>query len=351
MFSFSQSVDISRTISACMRYGTGQLEKPDRWGTTDSVKDLRSRFLTAAGKLKPQILDDLEDQLLSTYNKIPSVCYNADRRRQKRVFANDTQRRFFLVGWAEDHRPSWYQLEEQWLDQQDVGGDPRLGKFITLMFEWSTRHNLDASWCRYHAYETLDLWSVVDDFRKARIWQLLPWDLRNRTSEIKMFRPERPEFETKIEYDLAEKLGRQLLFYPTYGGRDEILDGLKELQGKVDILVQNTKRFLTEREAAAISEGHIPSAEKSNPDHLDWFAEVQILDTPYAVLADRFHADEDQKLGRPTERHDRTKPIRRAVNAMSRLLGLPLNTRQSLKGRRPGTKIIKKNKPSKRSAI
>lgn len=343
-----------------MRFGTGQLEKLDEWGNTPSLTHLRSQFLEIAGKLKPEIVQDLETKLLPLYNKIPLICYIADKRRLKQTFANDLQRRQFVTRWADQHRPIWYELEERrseltagnekTLDGRQ-GDNMDLSNFITKMFEWSKTHNLDASWCRRHAYDTLDLWSVVDEYRKALIWQLLPWDLRNNTVEMKTFQPEQVEFETKIEYDLAEQFNKELTFYPTFGGRDTILESLTELKEKVNLLVRQTKRFMGEREAAAKRAGYKHSIEKDNTEHIKYFAEVQILDTRYSVLADRFFASADAERGQPVDRQDRTKPVRKAVNEMSRHLGLPLKTGQSLKGRRSGAKIIKKNKPTNRRII
>jgi hypothetical protein len=342
-----------------MRFGTGQLEKPDEYGNSDSLTHLRTQFLQIAGELKPEILQDLETELFPLYCKIPLICYNAKKRGRKRTFADDLQRRYFVTNWAKQYRPMWYQLEQSEPDWRSDYPSPKsrpeaieaMLKFMTLMFNWSKTHNLNASWCRNHAYETLDLWSVVDKYRKLRMWQYLPWDARDNRVEMKCFEPEYPKFDTKIEFDLKEKLIGQLTFYPSFGGRDEITKSLNDLQKKVDFLAEQTMHFMDEREAAAKREGHTASIAKSNIGHISWFAEVQILGTRFADLAEEYYAASEETIGARINTENRTKVIRKAVNAMSRQLGLPLNTDQSRKGRRPGTKIIKKTKPASRSTI
>ena len=126
---------------------------------------------------------------------------------------------------------------------------------------------------------------------------------------------------------------------------------MNELKAKVERLVEQTKHFMDEREAAAKSEGYTASIDKSNIDHINWFAEVQIAGTLFEVLAEEYYAAEEEKIGGRINTKDKTKVIRKAVNEMARLIGLPLKPDQSRKGRRPGTKIIKKNKSAKRRII
>src|ERR1051326_9143414 len=48
--------------------------------------------------------------------------------------------------------------------------DEKIAQFIRSVFDWSNKYRLNATWCREHAYETLDLWSQSELYKKARIW-------------------------------------------------------------------------------------------------------------------------------------------------------------------------------------
>jgi hypothetical protein len=306
------------------KYGTGEFEKQDQQGNSDSRSHLRSKFLKIAADLKPEILQELETILLPIYQQIPLICYTADPTRRRKRFKSDMNRRLEVTDWSIHSRPNWYQIEKAWanpraknrfkhrldddLARTEISEASMLlmNDLVKGMWDWSKRHYLDAVWCRHHAFETLDLWTIQDDYRALKIWQFLPWDLRNNTVEMKSMNPQPSKFDTKIEFDLADEHFKQLTFYPTYGGRDAIMTSLRDLKMRVELLTKTTNDFLDHREQSAIAEGFVPALRKENLDHIIWFAKVQILNVSYLELADAFYSVEETTLGRKLTLDSRT---------------------------------------------
>lgn len=351
-------------------FGKGEFEKHSTPydDATDSISDLRSRFLQLCGELKPSLVDQLQE-LLPLYSRVPLFCFEADPGRTRVRGKSRRNRQLIRTDWATRCRPTWYFLEESWKARNEqqpfeisfpanfsrwIKGDweepwddcsrhrdPNIELFIKRLTQWSFENDLDHPWCRYHAFETLDLWRARDDLREARIWQLLPSDLRNGTTTIWDAEIHRgfskrplPSTHIQIDFDLAEYYSKPLAFYPLWGFKSEVDEALEKLTLPVKKFVDEITNYLKLRERDAGDLGFVRSKAKKNDEHLRWFAQVQMGTASYKELADAYNAKHRSNYVVEREAGEETKTVRRAVNEMSKLLNLKIRRSVTKRGRR-----------------
>lgn len=292
----------SKSDKKSVKFGTAEYEAPTE-NERPSRERMRSYFLHNVCRLIPEVADELENELLPLYQLIPLFCYEADANRRRR------RRRHARWEWRDHNRPSWERIEIPWVnravdtsfeikfddyydepDKSFPGGwissftrqpahkDPNIGIFVEKLFDWSRRHNLDAMWCRAHAYETLDLWCVNKNYRKAKIWLPAPLmffdDVPIPTSPIPI-----------VEYSSPKFIFEYVTLYPVLGFRKEVKDEI------IDAFNKQLDAFLDEREAEAKAFGLEPSPKKYAPHHFKWLAEYQVGGISKRGLAKEYAVD------------------------------------------------------------
>jgi hypothetical protein len=340
-------------------YGIGEFESNSFDGEKPSIVELRSEFLQAAVKLKPSISRSLRDNLLPLYRSIPLFSFEAVSSKELDENSSYLMQRWTQSAWATTCRPTWNDIENAWsirdssdefsfhfpgyyatwdefgpeLSIFDVAPhtDPSIPAFIDQMFSWSRDHHLDMQWCRYHAFETLDLWSLDVSLRNELIWQYLPWDFRTLSVPIDSFMPVINVEDLSFTFDLSEELKWKAMFYPRRGNRKELENAfLCELEAKSKAFEKGFRAYLDILEKMARNDGYTKSTVKRQREHIEWFAKVQILGISYQTIAKEFNS----KRGNPNIEEE-NKSVRKAVNEMSKLISLPIRHAASRQGRRP----------------
>jgi hypothetical protein len=285
-----------------IKFGTAEYEAPTE-NERPSRERMRSYFLQNVSSTIPEVADELENELLPLYQQIPLFCFEADSSRRRR------RRRNARWEWRDHNRPSWETIETLWVnrptntpfevrfddyydepDKSFAGGwispftrqpthkDPNIGVFVEKLFVWSRRYYLDATWCRAHAYETLDLWCVNKNYRKARIWLPKPLmffdDVPVPTSPISIIEHTSPKFI--FEY---------VTHYPSLGFRKDIREEM------IEAFTKKLDAFLDEREAEAKAFGLEPSPKKYAPHHFRWLAAYQVGGMSKKSLAKKYAVD------------------------------------------------------------
>lgn len=149
--------------------------------------------------------------------------------------------------------------------------NPKITEFVKLMFKWSERHNLNDSWCREHAFETIDLWLHNQDFLKSKIW----WVGANQAL-----------YGVPIHYIRfvkSEFLFNYFTLYPSEGFRQDVIDEIsKEFKEQLN-------NFLNERDAEAKKEGMSKIPRQNELDHFKWLAMYQCLPESLGAIAKKVH--------------------------------------------------------------
>lgn len=344
---------------AQLELGVGEYEFTDDHGDRPSIVHLRSFFLEEARKARQGILRDLGDKIFPLYRKIPLVCFEADLRRTRYAPKSSVGYGFYREPFSTEIRPSWYEIEKAW-EARDKGepfaiihpeyygryrdggmlreecpphDDPKIEQLVRLMCDWSKSNFLDASWCRHHAFETLDLWSAKRELI-GRCWQPLPLNLITGTVEIPALTPNEIDFETAIQFDLSEQAKKLLIFYPTYGQSDSIWSEMGRLEKEVDRLKENLKGFLNKRDREARrTKGLKPSINKKSLEHIKWFARIQMGKETYTTISTKYYAAQ-RKIHPTYSPSNLTAAIRGSVTRVSNLIGLKLPKNVSRPGPR-----------------
>lgn len=338
-----------------INFGSGEYEKVLINNESDSLLSMRCTFLHRLNEMVPKVADELNGELLELYRQIPLFYFEADKKRNRK--SNQKNR----LSWYTVCRPNWEELEIAWSEssseeefyfklnhyyyaENDEFGysilpifemplhkDPKITLFVKKMFEWSRRNHIDKMWCRKHAFETLDLWSVRASYREARVWQMLPALLQfNPGHPITILSNSLPNFETKMTFDLEPILGQKLRLYPTVGFRQDFDRAFMKIKEEIDIWKQQISVSLDQREKQAEQEKFDRTPFKIDYKHFDWL----IYDL-FEMKTNREMANSStvsNKLKGERE-NDSTKKVRKAINELSKLIDLPLNPKIHRSGR------------------
>ncbi len=322
------------------RFGVSEYEGAVEDEELLSVEHMRSYFLQSVSELVPEVLDELESELLPLYRVISLFCYEADEKRREE---SDVRIR---ATWRDHNRPTWEYVENAWInrspdksfvvqfdeyysfyDEDDTWNvpffrtpahkDPNIAAFIEKMFDWSRRHNLDAVWCRARAYETLDFWCYDQSYLERRIWKYEPLDLL----------PFALHPITLSKYDSMEFIFKFLTLYPSVGYRPDVEREITE-----DFKAQ-LKFFLDGREKIASKAGMSPTPNKREMSHFIWLAQFQVKEMSYREISNE--VDPPRGSAKAPYLSDDTKKVRKAVNDLARAIKLPLRAEGRRPGRRP----------------
>jgi hypothetical protein len=352
-FGFSRHSHVRAEKS--LRFGLGEYENIDDDGAGNSRQDLRSLFLHTASKAKPELASELED-LLGLYSQIPLFCYTADKKRR------NTRGGGKRYSWSSHCRPKWKYIEDAWqqhmkmrakssttkthfklkfddyYDVYDRNGtwwssfdmpphtDHNIEQFILTLFNWSNKYRLNATWCRQFAYETLDLWSQSETYRKARIW----W---YTTAHVSSSRLRKSYSKLVMLLRAFEPLPQELVFkwttfYPVQGFRGA---EKKLISAKFG---EELDTFLDRCEQQAQDANLVRSVRKNTREHLQWLVDFQVKQMDYNEIR-------GTGKSRKTSPHstqssgDETKTVRQAINQLAKLIELPLRDEPRRPGRPP----------------
>lgn len=347
---------VRRTKS--LRLGLGEYEALNSEDATTSLQELRSLFLNIASKIKPELAFELAD-LLSLYGQIPLFCYTASKKRRNTAGGG---KRF---SWSRHCRPKWRYIEEAWrihveetqkrtsqekpfklkFDQYyDVSGgeglwlshfnmpphdDPKIAAFIQRLFEWSTRHGLDAPWCREQAYETLDLWSQSEEYKGAKVWWYTTAHVsslgrgKGRDKVVMFLRA----FEARPDMGKLQFTWHTL--FPVQGFRAEVRQSI------MNAFQEQLDAFLDQREQQAQDTNLVRSTRKNSTEHLKWLAYFQLKKMDYKQIS--ISENTSKNANQHVYVNDETKKVRKAINDLAKKIKLPLREEATRPGRRPKT--------------
>jgi hypothetical protein len=331
-----------------LRFGLGEYENIGEDGVGNSRQDLRSLFLHTASKAKSELASELED-LLGLYCQIPLFCYTADKKRR------NTRGGGKRYSWSSHCRPKWGYIEDAWqehmkrgtthfklkfddyYDVHDRNGtwwsafnmpphtDPNIEQFILTLFNWSNKYGLNATWCRQFAYETLDLWSQSERYRKARIW----WYTTAHVSSSRLGKSNRKSVMLLRPFEPwpQEFVFKWTTLYPVQGFRGT---EKKLISAKFD---KELDTFLNRCEQQAQDANLVRSVRKNTREHLQWLVDFQVRRMGYNEIRGTGKSRKTSPNS-PQSSGDETKTVRQAINQLAKLIELPLRDEPRRPGRR-----------------
>src|ERR1700754_13799 len=336
-----------------LRFGLGEFENIDQDGTRSSLQDLRSLFLSIASRAKPELASDLEE-LLGVYSQIPLFCYPGDKKRR------NTRNGGKRYAWSSHCRPKWTDIESAWQDYsssatsnssqphfelrfddyydvQDRNGvwlvtfnmpahtDPKIQQFILRVFDWSKKYGLNATWCRQFAYETLDLWSQSETYRKARFW----WYTTAYVSSSQFGAHDKfVQLMRTFEPLPQEFVFKWTTLFPVQGFRG------KEKNFITEKFREELDMFLDRCEQQAEQANLVRSVRKHTREHLRWLADFQVKQMGYKEICEAGRSLGGLSNQPRSYLNDDTKTVRQAINKLANVLELPLRAEPRKPGRR-----------------
>ena len=295
-----------------LRFGNGEFESRTENAIPPSVYHARDYFLEVVKKLSPDVLTDLSKKPFDCYRKT-GLHFDAMAHEERLKHLNTYDKIREMARLRTHHEwnsPDWRRIFEV----EEITYDEPMGALQNSIFEWSRKWNLDAVWCRERAYHTLDFWCSFPELPENLVWNYEPaWET------IAAFRQgEHPSFifESKT-------------LYPRVGMRAEVERRLTE-----EFRAQ-LKAFLDKREKMAKDAGLNPVRKKREDMHFVWLISFQVKEMSYERILARYFPNEYATAKRDGCISERTKRIRKAVNEVSRLIGLSLRRDGIAPGRRP----------------
>jgi hypothetical protein len=293
-----------------LRLGNGEYESAIEGRDPPSAHHARDVFLMTLSEMLPEVLRDLERSSLEYYRK--SGLHFDDAAHQERLkHLNQYDRIREMTRLQQHHRwssPEWNNFEEE-----EITYDQNLSALQKSIFQWSRKWRLDASWCRERAFHTLDYWCSYPDSHKRLAWNYEPvWE-----TVVAFRQGEHPRF--RFEYKTL---------YPREGHRSRLEQRITEA------FRRELKAFLDSREQIAKEAGMKPVPKKREKSHFEWLICFQVKGmSPKEILAHYEPHVYEGAIGRGSL-SEYTKRIRKAVNEVSRLIGLPLRIDGIAPGRR-----------------
>ncbi len=342
-----------------LRFGKGEFEAVEKGRDPDAITQMRWEFLPRASKANPQIVDHLHDSVLPIYERVPLIHFQADPKRSRRREDKELQWKNARANFNCVRRPGWRILEDAWsrrepgqpliVDYPDYyarigkGGrvevplqaplheDPLLTDFVERLFDWSEKFRISTPWARRHAYETLNLWTANEAFKSVRLWDLQFERFTSSPSSPELPEIQPPAIDLPSAAELTESLSLSL--YPSWVSRERVEEQLRSFKTSVDAVTKGVLEFLDERDAAAENAKWFKAKLKKNPEHFDWLVHAQVMGKSYEEVFQHFLAPRLPPPTPGTIPTDHVKTVRRAVNELSKLIGLPLRADLTRPGR------------------
>ena len=244
------------------------------------VPMVRRSFLHTIRRSAPHVLEELRDETLPLFLTAKREPVTTPRRTKPQV---EQLRKKIISGAIESSEVA---LVHRSFEDGKFNFDKHLSAFLQSLFDWSKRWNLNADWCLFRAFKTLNSWSRHKSYVEDLQWSTLLFGVDNPEGEPpppnkdfpawNVFEDSRGAYQQMIEDSARNRLINDPLLSKIESSHRE--DFLRELKPIVKKYQDRVERFYDKKGFERIKRQELIK-------HIEWTVGFQVSEMRFSEIA------------------------------------------------------------------